>query len=498
MSNRFLKVAVFLLLFCPGLVVAQPEVTIDLAKSGDVKIKVKVDAVVSRIAIKNILPGGRYRTEVDVRELEEPVFSTVSFRQPVKPKKQDPIAMVSDPCKEAHAALKLATDEKQLPGIIAEISSGAKPTPEECFEVTKMDISGDWLIQAEQELVVTIERLEPTVKTWTYTLTTGLPGKWFTTYGFTFLTNQDRSYFAKQTTIPAVPASGTTPAKPESTVFKITEEEDREDLDFVPSILFHYKQPKTNWTWVAGLGYDLENIAAFVGGGYVVHQNVLITSGLVIHEQSDLAGRYNVGEDMKEAIDSAQLSSKSYGANLYLGVSFRFGSNIFSEREALQKETASAKAAAAERERQAAALATAAANEKEACIAKANAAQTTAKGGCTAAATEACASKPDPEKPGCVTAEEAKCNKKADDDAEAARAVCAIQPSMAEQAKLKLETCLKKAESQRAAEEVECLAKFPIQADSTQAVKDQAAACKMAAEKKETATKAECRSNPAT
>ncbi len=186
---------------------------------------------------------------------------------------------------------------------------------------------------------VTVTRLANPAKVWTLTLETPSRGEWRFSYGFTFLPNQDKRFFSEQD-------------DDDPTAFHIRQQNDREDLDFLPSVLYHWHSPAARRKkgvpgLVAGLGYDLDEPALFVGPGWTVRENITLTLGAAIYRHSDLAGRYEVGQMLKENIDSEALVEKTFGVNVYFGVAFRFGQNIFQRREQASKAKAQQQAASA-------------------------------------------------------------------------------------------------------------------------------------------------------
>lgn len=304
MLIRVFKLAIAMFfLSTAGLIAQEIQGTweVDLAESGAATTRtVDSGTTVGALLVKNRLPHGIYNLSAIRRAIEVEPLPLPEFKRPAEEKA--PGRMVLDPCRD----LRDAASEAEVDLILE--SSGL-----ECPLTTSIHSVG-LKVGRNEELVITIVRVEPSPKTWVLTFTTGRDGKWYTTYGFTFLPNRDKRYFAR----------------PEEEGFSIAEEKDREDLDFRPSILFHYQLPRThNHSLVAGLGYDLENIALFGGYGYTFNSNVTLTAGLAIHEKTELVGRYEVGDPLAEAIDSAQLVSKTFAPNFYLGISFRFGSNVF-------------------------------------------------------------------------------------------------------------------------------------------------------------------------
>jgi hypothetical protein len=222
--------------------------------------------------------------------------------------------------------------------------------------------------------------------TWTYVLEGKPSGEWRTTYGFFFVPDRDERYFTKETH----PTETTSK-------FTITKQPHRQNLDFVPTVLFTflpYSQIGKKWSngWAAGLGYDLQKPVLVAGYAGTYNENVVFTAGVAIHQQSRLIGRYKPSEEVKEALDSSQLVENTFAPNIYVGIGFRFGEDIHARRRELEKETAkaqaesaAAKAAAAQAEKDAAA-------RKAACEAKADADEAGAKQKC-AAGDDACVKK---------------------------------------------------------------------------------------------------------
>jgi hypothetical protein len=404
--------------------------TIDLATAGaESKRTVSAGTDITGIDIINRLPSAVYNTSIELLTVEEDPLSTEffsfagqSFARPRggTDERGGELSPETDKCAGATEKLQAARDEETIARTVAMEGPNFDAV---CFDSTRSHENRQYTIGANQMLVITIERLSPSARKWVRTLSTGTPGKWYTTYGFTFLPNRDKNFFAKQET--TTPAGSTE----EVTIFRITKEEDRQDLDFRPSILFHYQLPgkALNRSVVAGLGYDLENIALFAGYGYTIHSNITITGGIAIHEQKDLVGRYQVGDELKEAIDSAQLVSKSYSANLYLGVSFRFGSNIFAERDAAAKKVADNRATELNK-----------AKAKEACVLKAEADRVAAVVACDAppdglrdcsGVTDAAAKlKCENDNKDAIAKAKEDCLRIAESKAAAAKAACAVDP----------------------------------------------------------------------
>ena len=181
---------------------------------------------------------------------------------------------------------------------------------------------GRYTLHKGEHLIVKIKRDE---QSWEFTLTTGERGQWHTFYGFTFLPNDDEQFFTEQN-----------PADADQ--FIITQEDDREEFDFAPSVLFvwsaaHSEDRNWNHGLTAGLGFDMDDPIVFAGYAFTFNENIALTAGLVFHKRERLNGRCEVGDVVTADLDSEQLTEETYGVNGYVGIAFRFGSNPFSSAE---------------------------------------------------------------------------------------------------------------------------------------------------------------------
>lgn len=302
------------------------------------------------LTILNRLPGKVYSIEVAVDFIPIAALTLQGFRDVEStPAKGAPMAApIASNCDSIIDRVFTASDESDLPKLLSEADSSG------CDEVRPltMESLGSYELTAGQLLTVKIARDD---KAWTWIYTTGDRGEWRTTYGFTFVPNEDRKYVTR-------PGTGMNMGK-----FEIFEQKDREELDFVPSVLFNWlpaNQRGEDWIsgFTGGLGWDLEKPVVFAGWSWMYNENFNLTFGVAVHQQTRLLGQYDKGGVVGEALESDQLVETTYGANFYVGMGFRFDRNNdpFARSAALQKQTAAAEAA-----RQAAA-ANAAATKKQA------------------------------------------------------------------------------------------------------------------------------------
>lgn len=241
------------------------------------------------------------------------------------------------------AALKMATSEVQLPGLIAALLT-SPPSPCTVEEVnahvealTTHHLEGCHQLEKQGTLDIIISS-QGTTQDRNLRLTTGPGGVWRTIYGFTFVPNEDERF--------------STRAGEEDGTFVIEQQEDREDFDYIPSIMFHRlanRDAGKKWSQglLTGLGYDTENVSLFAGWGWTYHENVTLTAGVAFHEQSRLVGRFDPGQILKENLTESQLVEKTYGANAYVGIAFRFNGDPHAERIRLRKENEKARKATA-------------------------------------------------------------------------------------------------------------------------------------------------------
>ena len=106
-------------------------------------------------------------------------------------------------------------------------------------------VPGAWVLQAGEELVVSVTRTQGRTKKWELVLTTGPRGKWMTTYGFATYANRDLKFFAQSN------GAGTFTVTPEAAP-------DTWDLKLVPSIFFTWlPSAKENKDFSLGLSGGL-------------------------------------------------------------------------------------------------------------------------------------------------------------------------------------------------------------------------------------------------
>ena len=84
---------------------------------------------------------------------------------------------------------------------------------------------------------------------------------------------------------------------------------------------------KSSRETITGIGYDNDTPSVFAGYGATVGDNVTLTTGLVIHQKKILDGKFRVGQQLGESLESSTLEETTHAVNVYFGVGIRFGSD---------------------------------------------------------------------------------------------------------------------------------------------------------------------------
>ena len=319
------------------------EVTLDLSR-GDLGFDASVTGAVTCVQLTNAIPSATYEVELGRETCIAPLSTDAfSFGGKELGAVANERADGGDPCATATSVLTTALSGAKSESAVKQAVEAYEAKKlvgcsqgDAAVATTRKKDGSSLVVGGDETLVVTVVRKKTTaLDSRKWQIPSSCSG-WQTTYGFTFVPNRDRKFISKVN-------------EDEEGTFIITQEEDREEGDFLASILFRYSRPGKNYGPVFGLGYDLKNISVLGGFGYTFKQNVTITAGVAIHERTDLVGRYNVGDVIKENIGADQLLEKTFVPNAYVGLSFRFGSNIFSQRDTAQAKALKASADAAKK-----------------------------------------------------------------------------------------------------------------------------------------------------
>ncbi len=244
--------------------------------------------------------------------------------------------------------IRNSDDEKFVSGLVSEIRRILKDktctdevvtnAANSAVDVTEQKIDDRvYTLANGQELKVTVSRDSgKDGKKWTFIFRTPSPGRWFSSYGFVFVPNQDERYFSKL-------KQGTTDK------YLVTRAAHNSGNDFSPSLFYSWlpaSRETMGWSFgiSAGLGFDQSNPIVFVGPMGTFHQNISLLFGAVVHKQKRLNGMYSPEQEIGENLTEAQLTEQTYRANVFFGLSFRFGSNPFTTDSSASKPTQKQKA----------------------------------------------------------------------------------------------------------------------------------------------------------
>lgn len=114
------------------------------------------------------------------------------------------------------------------------------------------------------------------------------------------------------------------------------------DLEYIPTVFFtwmptHRMSKSINHGITGGLGTDMKSPTFYIGYGIVFNYNIGINLGVIFHKQYQLKPQYSeMGTDPKTVngiLSFDDLHRSVYRPNVSIGISFRFGSNPFTEME---------------------------------------------------------------------------------------------------------------------------------------------------------------------
>lgn len=320
--KSFVWVAVLLCLmvFGPATATAQKCVELDLTE-GNLGFDPSVSSVTC-VQLNNALPGAEYEVELKVKSCIAPLSTEFFAVDASQVQQQVNARSAQTPCEKAAAELKTslnsAKSEEAVKKAIAKYNKdkGGNCTAGDAdIALTQKKVDASAVAGDDKTIAVAVTRVGK-AGSWNEKRWQNDPkcSGWQATYGFTFVPNRDREFFSK--------------AQDDGS-FVITEKADREEGDYLAAIMFQYYQPGKKRGPIFGLGYDAKDISALAGYGFIFNRNVTLSFGVAVHERTDLAGQYNDGDPLAEALTEEQLTEETYVPNLFVGISFRFGSNVF-------------------------------------------------------------------------------------------------------------------------------------------------------------------------
>jgi hypothetical protein len=191
--------------------------------------------------------------------------------------------------------------------------------------LTSTDLIGPVDLRSGEQLRIAVQRIAPngTVdKSWTTVLTTGPRGEWLTTFGLSFVDDDDERFF-------------TTPAA-EANKFVITPERKpgAREMKFLPTVLFSWIPASQRGRYVvfsptAGVGATSSTFAALLGVTATFNLNLGVTGGVAFSHHKRLLGKYNPGQIVAENLNDAQLHRQATMPAGFLSITLRFGQSPF-------------------------------------------------------------------------------------------------------------------------------------------------------------------------
>lgn len=327
----------------------------DVSHAQPQKLQIDLAAIAPGSELTFSVPPGDYSVEIinKVQNKSYNIQATVSFiTPPPLPVPGESIAKFAiEPCKELYdskAAIERAKDENEVAAAVAQTqellnagSCTSQPVvsaAKTAIQNTLYSVPATFSLASGQELVVSVSRPEGTdQKRWKATYQTPARGRWFSSYGFAFVRNNDEQYFSK-------------PKEGETGKFLITRKADNKDYDFAPSLFYSWMPASregrnVNPGVAAGLGFDQSNPIVFVGPMLTYNQNISLVAGVVVHKQKRLTGTHSVGQEITTSLTEDQLKEETFKPSFFFGVSFRFGSNPFASGQDSAKKAADVKPA---------------------------------------------------------------------------------------------------------------------------------------------------------
>lgn len=111
----------------------------------------------------------------------------------------------------------------------------------------------------------------------------------------------------------------------------VSDNTDRKRIDLMPSLMFTFMNFQQNFAFgfTAGLGTDFNKISIFTGASVGIGQNIIITAGTALHEQTRPDSDFNVGQKVDPSLANDKLNKEYYRVNPFIGITFNLNNNPF-------------------------------------------------------------------------------------------------------------------------------------------------------------------------
>jgi hypothetical protein len=342
--KKFVLFLAFWAVFC-FVMLSSADVTLDLSnKPGQIEM-IQVSMNIDQIVLRNYLPAmfDQYKIKIEVLEFVPPPLSFPSGS----------ITEASD-CPSLQGVLdefnkfnkadidaewekceKILVDKYNK--IQVEINNATCKNETVTSEAKKIlslqnnAIGGPFVMKEGDQIAVTVTRGR---YTWTYSIFRP-HGNWFVSYGFSFISPiifKPDKYFITDN-----------PDVEQTFLLKESQKKDGwYNFEFIPSLFFWWmpaKARRVNLAPTAGLGFDMQSPVVFFGAALVYNYNIGVNFGIVFHKLNFLKERYAIEDDkgdfpsagtmIKENLSDDQLYDQKYRFNLFISITYRFGSNPF-------------------------------------------------------------------------------------------------------------------------------------------------------------------------
>ena len=283
----------------------QETIRIDLANGEKQEIKNNPGSYV--IEFLNAIPGENYFIEIDdARSTYE--MDPLPLSMGTASSTQGPDCALSSG----------ASSEED----VREIINSGKCSEEQIFRTKfKRDL---FYLPAQASRTITVKREDSDFsdkpeREWKIVITSGVQGKWQTTFGWMFTANRDKDYF-------------TDPVDENGKFRIVLQNRSRNSLTSLPSIFWHWLRAgqahkKLQHGPTAGVGIsigeDASRPAVFAGYTLRYQQNIGIVSGVGVYSRRVLNGRYREGAIVTSDLESSQLTENANHFMFFAGVTFR-------------------------------------------------------------------------------------------------------------------------------------------------------------------------------
>lgn len=330
--RHFVRAAVCLAFSASLATAADVTVTLDLA--GLAALTQTVEPASYAVVLENLLPRAGVRYEVVIRRENIPI-ATLPLEGIATPSLERLTGgAVCDELAATVSALMGADHERSVPALAAHV----RQLLNQCTDQTIVKAANAALSQitrtlpavrlrANQRLTVTVTRKSTAGEaplTWSLVLETEPRGEWMTTWGVSFVPDDDERFFAKAI---------------DGGKFQITREREENGVRPIPSVYFTWLSNRKHDSPLAisptaGIGLKSDAPAFFGGVAFTFNQNIGANMGVAVTGFRRLNGKYSANDQVSENLTDEQLHRRVFRPALAAAVTYRFGRNPFAQEKA--------------------------------------------------------------------------------------------------------------------------------------------------------------------